>query len=119
MIRMSEVVLPGHPDKFCDQVADAIVADTTRTRIDAGLISEEAAASSPYEFYVPLRGFAEEDLDPGNPSENQTRARSGKGFSVGGREDRTVTGRGRKAEMGVSASRAASIGRIGPWAERL
>ena len=23
MIRMSEVVLPGHPDKFCDQVADA------------------------------------------------------------------------------------------------
>ncbi len=26
MIRMSEVVLPGHPDKFCDQAADAIVA---------------------------------------------------------------------------------------------
>ena len=27
MIRMSEVVLPGHPDKFCDQVADAIIAE--------------------------------------------------------------------------------------------
>jgi S-adenosylmethionine synthetase len=27
MIRLSEVVLPGHPDKFCDQVADAIVAE--------------------------------------------------------------------------------------------
>jgi S-adenosylmethionine synthetase len=27
MIRMSEVVLPGHPDKFCDLVADAIVAE--------------------------------------------------------------------------------------------
>ena len=26
MIRTSEVVLPGHPDKFCDQVADAIIA---------------------------------------------------------------------------------------------
>jgi S-adenosylmethionine synthetase len=26
MIRMSEVVLPGHPDKFCDQAADAVVA---------------------------------------------------------------------------------------------
>ena len=26
MIRFSEMVLPGHPDKFCDQVADAIVA---------------------------------------------------------------------------------------------
>ena len=27
MIRLSEAVLPGHPDKFCDQVADAIVAE--------------------------------------------------------------------------------------------
>ena len=26
MIRASEVALPGHPDKFCDQAADAIVA---------------------------------------------------------------------------------------------
>lgn len=26
MIRVSEMVLPGHPDKFCDQVADTIVA---------------------------------------------------------------------------------------------
>ena len=25
MIRFSEAVLPGHPDKFCDLVADAIV----------------------------------------------------------------------------------------------
>ena len=25
MIRVSEVVLPGHPDRFCDQVADAVV----------------------------------------------------------------------------------------------
>jgi S-adenosylmethionine synthetase len=30
MIRVSEAVLPGHPDKFCDQVADAIVAETYR-----------------------------------------------------------------------------------------
>jgi S-adenosylmethionine synthetase len=27
MIRISEMVLLGHPDKFCDQVADAIIAD--------------------------------------------------------------------------------------------
>ena len=26
MIRVSEMVLPGHPDKFCDQAVDAIVA---------------------------------------------------------------------------------------------
>lgn len=30
MIRMSEMVLPGHPDKFCDQIADAIVAECYR-----------------------------------------------------------------------------------------
>jgi S-adenosylmethionine synthetase len=30
MIRLSEVVLPGHPDKFCDQIADAIVAECYR-----------------------------------------------------------------------------------------
>jgi S-adenosylmethionine synthetase len=28
MIRVSEAVLPGHPDKFCDQIADAIVAES-------------------------------------------------------------------------------------------
>jgi S-adenosylmethionine synthetase len=27
MIRISEMVLPGHPDKFCDQVADAVIAE--------------------------------------------------------------------------------------------
>ena len=30
MIRMSEAVLPGHPDKFCDAVAEAIVAECYR-----------------------------------------------------------------------------------------
>jgi S-adenosylmethionine synthetase len=30
MIRVSEAVLPGHPDKFCDQIADAIVAECYR-----------------------------------------------------------------------------------------
>ena len=30
MIRVSEAVLPGHPDKFCDQIADAIVAESYR-----------------------------------------------------------------------------------------
>ena len=30
MIRLSEAVLPGHPDKFCDLVADAIVREATR-----------------------------------------------------------------------------------------
>jgi S-adenosylmethionine synthetase len=30
MIRVAEAVLPGHPDKFCDQIADQIVADALR-----------------------------------------------------------------------------------------
>ena len=30
MIRISEMVLPGHPDKFCDQIADAIVNQCKR-----------------------------------------------------------------------------------------
>jgi len=35
MIRCSEMVLPGHPDKFCDQVADAIVAECYRADAEA------------------------------------------------------------------------------------
>lgn len=35
MIRFSEAVLPGHPDKFCDLVADAIVQEATRIDRDA------------------------------------------------------------------------------------
>ena len=77
-------------------LADNIAKDTTRTRVEGGLISPEAAAASPYQYYVPLRGLAEEELDPGEDTP-QTRARSGKGFSVGGREDRAVTGRSKKA----------------------
>jgi S-adenosylmethionine synthetase len=35
MIRVSEMVLPGHPDKFCDQVADAIIAECAGIDADA------------------------------------------------------------------------------------
>ena len=35
MIRISEMVLPGHPDKFCDQVADAVIAETVAIDRDA------------------------------------------------------------------------------------
>lgn len=30
MIRVAEAVLPGHPDKLCDQIADAIIAESYR-----------------------------------------------------------------------------------------
>lgn len=35
MIRISEMVLPGHPDKFCDQVADAVIAECVSIDADA------------------------------------------------------------------------------------
>jgi S-adenosylmethionine synthetase len=35
MIRISEAVLAGHPDKFCDQVADAVIAACMRIDEDA------------------------------------------------------------------------------------
>lgn len=78
-------------------LVDAIVADTTRTRVAAGLISQENAERSPYEFYVPLRGKTEEDLDPNDVFDRPARARSGKGYTVGGKEDRSAVGRERKA----------------------
>ena len=35
MIRISEMVLPGHPDKLCDQIADAVVAECVQVDADA------------------------------------------------------------------------------------
>jgi S-adenosylmethionine synthetase len=34
MIRVSEFVLPGHPDKFCDAIADAIIAEVLKVDAD-------------------------------------------------------------------------------------
>lgn len=72
------------------RLIDAIIADTNRTRVEYGLISQKAVDDSPYKFYVPLRGKAEEDLDGDS---EPARARSGKGYTIGGREDRAATGR--------------------------
>lgn len=47
MIRFAEAVLPGHPDKFCDQVADAIVAEALRVdpqafaQVEVGVWSDQ------------------------------------------------------------------------------
>lgn len=48
MIHCAEAVLPGHPDKFCDRVADAIVAEALAAdpaafaQIEVGVWSDEA-----------------------------------------------------------------------------
>ena len=47
MIRFAEAVLPGHPDKFCDQVADAFVAEAIKAdpaafaQVEVGVWSDQ------------------------------------------------------------------------------
>ena len=47
MIRLAEAVLPGHPDKFCDQVADALVAEAIKAdpsafaQVEVGVWSDQ------------------------------------------------------------------------------
>lgn len=66
MIRMSEVVLPGHPDKFCDQVADAIVAECYRAdpeaycQVEVSVWCDQVFLTGGTATRAPLaRGFAE------------------------------------------------------------
>jgi S-adenosylmethionine synthetase len=46
MIRLSEMVLSGHPDKFCDQVADTVIAAASRVEAEAYGQVEVAAWSN-------------------------------------------------------------------------
>lgn len=47
MIRFAEAVLPGHPDKFCDQIADAMVAEAIKAdpaafaQVEVGVWSDQ------------------------------------------------------------------------------
>jgi S-adenosylmethionine synthetase len=60
MIRFAEAVLPGHPDKFCDQVADAVVAEAVAAdpnafaQIEVGVWSDEAWLSGNIVTRAPL-----------------------------------------------------------------
>ena len=66
MIRVSEMVLQGHPDKFCDQVADAIVAECVRVdpdayaQIEVGVWSDEVWLSGGICTRRPLEATIEE-----------------------------------------------------------
>lgn len=60
MIRISEVVLPGHPDKFCDLLADAIVAEAHRSdpatfcQVEASTWSDEVFLTGTIVTRAPL-----------------------------------------------------------------
>lgn len=96
---LDKAALDGKLDRFEELAGfiDAITADTTNTRSASGLISPDTASQSPYQYYVPLRGKDAEDLDPDDVYDRPARARSGKGYTVGGKEDRSAVGRSRKA----------------------
>jgi len=61
MIHCAEAVLPGHPDKFCDRIADAIVAEALAAdphafaQIEVGVWSDEAWLSGNIVTRKPLK----------------------------------------------------------------
>ena len=73
---------------------DHIIALSLRRRIDAGLLSKQAAKQwlSTYRYYVPLRGFADETLGADHVDANN-RVHTGKGFSIKGTESKRALGR--------------------------
>ena len=77
------------------EIVDRILKFARDTRVDAGLLSQEEADAwaETYEYYVPLRGFAE--IEPENGSADAP-AR-GRGMSVRGAESRRALGRSSKA----------------------
>jgi hypothetical protein len=90
-----------------EQMVRGIIEDTNRLRVEAGLtpdfgtmqIEDEDGnlVSVPqYEFYVPLRGFADESRTEGEVDDD-LRARIGRGFKIRGREDMRAFGRSSKA----------------------
>lgn len=68
MIHFSEAVLPGHPDKFCDHIADAIVAEAMAAdpfafaQIEVGIWSDEAWLSGNIVTRTPLKRMPKEIL---------------------------------------------------------
>ncbi len=85
----------------------AIIDDTNSLRVESGLtpdfdgmtVEDENGNMVPlrqYEFYAPLRGFADESITEGEVDDS-LRARIGRGFKIRGREDMRAFGRKSKA----------------------
>jgi len=92
----AEILKAIEASKFAGRLREAeklfraIIKDTNDTRVRGGLIPLTTAEGGE-PFYAPLRNPLEEDPDGDDP--DPVRARTGKGFSVRGREDRRATGR--------------------------
>ncbi len=61
MIRVSEMVLPGHPDKLCDQIADEVIAECVAVdpyaygQVEVGVWSDQVWLSGGVCTRAPLR----------------------------------------------------------------
>jgi hypothetical protein len=80
------------------KLVDDIVADTNKTRSGNGLTPDYSKLNSKTNFkhYVPLKGFADEDVFDDKGVES-LRARTGQGFKIRGKEDRSIMGRQSRA----------------------
>ena len=81
-----------------ERLAGRVYEMTTLTRellVNGGLISEEEVSSwdSKYQFYVPLKGFADNELN-----DQGFAIRTGKGYEIQGKESRRALGRRSKAD---------------------
>jgi hypothetical protein len=81
-----------------ERLAGRVYEMTTLTRellVNGGLISEEEVSSwdNKYEFYVPLKGFADNELN-----DQGFAIRTGKGYEIQGKESRRALGRRSKAD---------------------
>ena len=69
MIRVSEAVLPGHPDKFCDQIADEVIAEAVRAdpdaygQVEVGVWSDQVWLSGSLCTRRPLQARLEEVVE--------------------------------------------------------
>lgn len=75
-----------------------LIADTNRERFEAGLIPDfsimnydDGSPVDPYQDYVPLRGFLDENAEPDEVS--QAFAKTTLGFKTMGKEDKSALGR--------------------------
>ena len=79
--------------KMIGKMVDRMLRESVRFRVEAGLLSQQAAdAWQKYQHYVPLRGWEEvdESSEPGMPN-------TGKGFTAQGKESRMALGRSSRA----------------------
>ena len=81
-----------------ERLAGRVYEMTTLTRellVNGGLISEEEVSSwdNKYDFYVPLKGFADNELN-----DKGFAIRTGKGYEIQGKESRRALGRRSKAD---------------------